>query len=44
LKGDFGFGNIAPSPFYEPEFKYNVTGTFEREFQGFVISIFVVYR
>jgi hypothetical protein len=29
LKGDFGFGNIAPSPFYEPEFKYNVTGTFD---------------
>jgi hypothetical protein len=29
LKGDVGFGNIAPSPFYEPEFKYNVTGTFD---------------
>jgi hypothetical protein len=29
LKGDFGFGNIVPSPFYELEFKYNVTGTFD---------------
>ena len=29
LKGDFGFGNIAPSPFYEPEFKYNVSGSFD---------------